>query len=233
MMEQKALDCLMKNRLLHMDMLEALRHGEADILYAGGDGVLIFHTECEAYMLSAVSEESAEHITAHLTHAVNIVLHQPYLREELARHFSLQYAMPCHQAAWMRETPVPAPEAEADIRPLGMENFPAVFEHYTNIPDEAYIRSRIRAGMLGIYIKGQLAGFIGTHPEGSMGMLEVFPGYRRRGLAYRLENEMMRRRQAQGRVPFAQIMAGNAASVALHIKLGMEVTPDAPVTWLF
>lgn len=36
-----------------------------------------------------------------------------------------------------------------------------------------------------------------------MDMLEVFPAYRRRGLAFLLESDMMRRRQVLSRVPFA------------------------------
>jgi len=232
-MEQKALEYLITDPLLHMDMLEAVRHREADILYARRDGVLIFHRECGAYMLSADSEESAGRIAARITHGENIVLHQRFLIGELSRRLSLPHAMPCHQAAWMKETPVPGPESEAEIRPLGMEDLPSVLEHYAIIQDESYISSRIRAGMLGIYKGGALAGFIGTHPEGSIGMLEIFPGYRRHGLAFLLESEMIRRRQAQGRVPFAQIQEGNAASVALHVKLGMEVTGGASVTWLF
>ena len=38
----------------------------------------------------------------------------------------------------------------------------------------------------GAFVDGQLAGFVGEHSEGSMGMLEIFPAYRRRGLGYSL-----------------------------------------------
>ncbi|MFQ9917932.1 MAG: GNAT family N-acetyltransferase [Flavonifractor plautii] len=36
--------------------------------------------------------------------------------------------------------------------------------------------------MLGAFVDGTLAGFAGFHGEGSIGLLEVLPAYRRRGL---------------------------------------------------
>ncbi|MFQ7452543.1 MAG: GNAT family N-acetyltransferase [Flavonifractor plautii] len=39
--------------------------------------------------------------------------------------------------------------------------------------------------MLGAFVDGTLAGFAGFHGEGSIGLLEVLPAYRRRGLGKR------------------------------------------------
>jgi tRNA (guanine37-N1)-methyltransferase len=232
-MEQEARKYLEKNRLLHIDMLEPLRLCEARILYAGEDGVLIYQIPGGIYMLSAASEACVRRISGLVENASLIVLHQPYLRDELMHLFSLKRTMICHQAAWMKDTPAPTQENNADIRPLTMSDFPAVREHYVILPDEQYIRSRLEAGMLGVYVNGDLAGFIGTHPEGSIGLLEILPAYRRQGLAFQLESAMMRRQQALGRIPYAQIIEGNTASLALHEKLGMDITPDAPICWLY
>ncbi len=232
-MELEARKYLEKDRLLHIDMLEPLRLSEAKVLYAGEDGVLIYHMPGNIHMLSAASEESARRISGLMENASLIVMHQPYIKDELMHRFSLKQTMICHQAAWMKDSPVPAPENEADIRPLTVGDFPVVFVHYTSLPDEQYIRNRLEAGMLGIYVNDDLAGFIGTHPEGTIGLLEILPAYRRRGLAFLLENAMMRKQQALGRVPYAQIIEGNEASLNLHEKLGMEITPDAPVCWLY
>jgi tRNA (guanine37-N1)-methyltransferase len=120
-----------------------------------------------------------------------------------------------------------------DIRPLTQADLPFVRAHYDNISDEEYLLERLRAGMLGVYVEDGLAGFIGTHTEGTIGLLEILPAYRRRGLAFALEGAMMRRQQALGRVPYAQIKEGNEASLQLHRKLGMEITPEASVLWLY
>lgn len=232
-MEQEALKYLQKDILLHIDMLEPLRLKEARVVYAGEDGVLIYHIPGDIYMLSAATEESAAKITSMIGATSMMVLHQPFLQEELMRRFSLTHTMPCYQAAWLKDEPVPEQPGDADIRPLTMDELPTVLLHYTNISDAQYIRERIEAGMLGAYVDGQLAGFIGTHTEGTIGLLEVLPAYRRRGLAMQLETAMMQRQQALGRIPYAQIKIGNDASIALHKKLGMEITPEASLYWLY
>ena len=224
---------LNSNKLLHMDMLEAIRLEEANILYAHEDGVLLYQIPGGIYMLSAASEESARRISLLIQDAQLIVLHQPFIKDELMARFSLAKTMVCHQAAYLKDAPIEAPEGKADIRLLQMEDFPIVLAHYSSLPDPEYIKSRIEAGMLGIYADNELAGFIGTHPEGTIGMLEILPEYRRRGFAFLLESAMMKRQQMKSRIPFAQIVKGNEASIALHEKLGMEITKDAPIWWLY
>jgi len=214
-------------------MLEPLRQKKAQVMYAGEDGVLIYHIPGSIYMLSAVSEESAAKITSLIDSASMIVLHQPFIKEELMRRFSLTGSMPCYQAAWLEDGPVPEHQDTTDIRPLTEADLPIVRIHYTNISEEKYLRERLEAGMLGAYVNGELAGFIGTHIEGSIGLLEVLHAYRRRGLAFTLENAIMRRQQALRRIPYAQIKAGNEASIALHKKLGMEVTREPSLCWLY
>lgn len=231
-MEKEALHYLNKDRLLHIDMLEPLRLREAECLYAGEDGALIFHRGANTYMMSAASEAAAAKLALRIPSASLLVTHQPYLREELMLRFGLTHQMPCHQAAWLSSLPVSSPPG-ADIRPLTMKDLPVVLHHYTNIPNEAYLRERIAAGMLGIYEDGGLAGFIGIHEEGSIGMLEILPAFRRRGMAFTLETAMMARQQSLGRIPYAQIKMGNEASLKLHQKLGMEITQGTPLCWLY
>lgn len=55
--------------------------------------------------------------------------------------------------------------------------------------------------MTGAFLDGVLAGFIGIHEEGSIGMLEVLPAYRRRSLGYALEAGAIRPRTEGGRYP--------------------------------
>ena len=232
-MEQMAMKYLQRDRLLHIDMIELLRLREAEALYAAEDGVLIYLAQGNIYMLSAASKECAQKITAQITDASMLVLHQPYLKDELMRRFSLTGYMPCHQAAWLSDSPAPSSTQDYDIRLLTEADLPFVREHYDNISDEVYLLERLKAGMLGIYVEGELAGFIGTHTEGTIGLLEILPAYRRLGLAFALERAMMRRQQGLGRIPYAQIKEGNEASLKLHWKLGMEVTPDASVLWMY
>jgi ribosomal protein S18 acetylase RimI-like enzyme len=232
-MEPEARKYLEKDRLLHIGMLELLRLKEAEIIYAGEDGVLIYHIPGDIYMLSAASLLGAVKMAGLIKNPTVILLHQNHLKDEIMGYFSLKGSMPCHQAAWLKDEPVPAPSSDVDLRPLTEADLPIVLKHYHAVDGPEYVRKRLKAGMLGAYVDGELAGFIGTHPEGSIGLLEVLPAYRRRGVAFLLETAMMRRQQALGRVPFAQIKLGNEASIALHKKLGMEVTEEASLCWIF
>ena len=232
-MEQEARKYLEKDRLLHIGMLESLRLHEAEILYAGEDGVLIRHTIADIHMFSAASENSAEKISCMIKDPSVILIHQNEYKAWMMDRFSLLNTMPCHQAAWLKDESVPAIPSDADIRLLSDADLPIVLHYYHAVDGPEYVKERLKAGMLGIYVEGELGGFIGTHPEGSIGLLEILPAFRRQGLAMVLESAMMQRQQSLSRVPYAHIKQGNEASIALHKKLGMEVTEEASLCWLY
>lgn len=84
------------------------------------------------------------------------------------------------------------------------------------------VRGLMRAhAMLGALVDSKLAGFIGRHGDGSMGMLTVLDGYRRRGIGEELERDMISLVMLEGRVPICDVYADNAPSVALQKKLGL------------
>ena len=64
-----------------------------------------------------------------------------------------------------------------------------------------------------------------------MGMLEVFPEYRRRGIGEYLTLAYASRLLARGRVPWSQVIAGNDASLAMQLKWGFTVAPER-IAWL-
>lgn len=91
----------------------------------------------------------------------------------------------------------------------------------------------MEAGQLwGLFEGGQLAAFIGMHHEGSMGILEVLPEYRRRGLAMALEGWLIRWHLERGWTPFCHVYEDNPASHALQKKLGLTPAPEQ-VVWLW
>ena len=85
--------------------------------------------------------------------------------------------------------------------------------------------------MLGAYAQGVLAGFIGEHTEGAMGLLHVMPEYRRRGVGFALERAAIRHTMLRGYTPYGQVFEDNAASHALQKRLGMTRS-EGPVLWL-
>ena len=130
--------------------------------------------------------------------------------------------------------PPEAPAFGGELRLLGEEWAPYVCEHYSksDIGGLEHIRQAIGAGMLGAFVDGTLAGFAGFHGEGSIGLLEVLPAYRRRGLGEALLRGAVRLALERGQYAFGQVLIDNAPSLALQKKVGMTVARE-PLYWLF
>ncbi|WP_438431574.1 GNAT family N-acetyltransferase [Gorillibacterium sp. sgz500922] len=229
-----ALDYLSRNPLLHMDMMEAIRRGEAKLLRASGLGVLLFHPVCQAYMLSTADREEAGRMLSSLSGATLVVAHQDFYLPEARERLSLATVETVRQAAYRRGVPLPEPTVPFRLQALGESQLDFVHRHYTHSADRDYLSERLRSGaILGAFAEdGRLAGFIGMHAEGTIGMLEVLPEFRRQGIAEALEIRMINRCLARGFTPFAQVAPDNAASLSLQRKLGFELS-DECVHWLY
>ena len=130
--------------------------------------------------------------------------------------------MPCAQAVYLEREAPEFRRPGLSCRMLTMDDMDFVLENYHNPGAYAdHIRGRIQEGMLGGLVDGELAGFAGVHQEGAMGMLEVLPRYRRRGLGEYLECAVIRRQLETGRFPYCHVREGNDASRALQEKLGL------------
>ena len=202
-------------------MTELLKQG-AEVVFADAESALLNHAGW-LYSMSAKAPEAASRVIGMIPDtAENVTTHEQFYLTELNERFGFNSTMPpCYQTVYTGG-PLSVPDV-CEIRPLTMAELPIVCANYRLGDDRDYIASRIEAGMLGAFIDGQCAGFIGTHDEGSMGMLEVLPQYRRRGIATALEAAMINDRLAHGRVPFGQIFEGNEASLELQRKMGMTV----------
>lgn len=233
-MDQRAVDYLKKNRLHHMDMLEAIRRGQAHILGLRKDGVLLQDTKSGVYMLTAETRDAGERLLSLLPEEQEIVIvsHQSFMNESICARFGCSRADECCQASYTRKQPFETEEDGVEIRMLDETFTELVYEHYNLLHDRDYLRARLRDGVIyGAFVDGEPAGFIGEHEEGAMGMLEVFEPYRRRGIAAKLEKDLMNRQIAKGFTPYGQIFADNKASVELQKKLGLKVAAES-VWWI-
>ncbi len=99
--------------------------------------------------------------------------------------------------------------------------------------DYKYIERRIHAGCVtGLYAGRTLAGFAGIHEAGSMGMLYIYPRFRRQGLAKLLVGSNINKQLQDGSIPFVHITEGNEASEQLHQSLGF-VKCEHPTYWIY
>lgn len=225
-MKEKALEFLNKDYLLNVDMIECIRRDICRILYASDKAVLIVADSGWVHMLSCEDRElGLELIKTHQPPWV--VLHQMDMREAVA---GLGYRIgdECWQSAYTKTTPME--ETLADIRRLDRRFLKRIADNY-ELADEEEIAALLDAGVIyGAFAGGDLAGFIGRHEEGSVGMLFVFPQFRRMGIAEALERNYVNRELAEGNVAYGQIFVGNTPSRQLQEKLGMDFS-DKFICW--
>lgn len=225
-----ALAYLERDRLFYADMLEPLRRGTAELLCAQEDGVLLYERQGEVYMMSARTPQAAARCFELLPRCELLTGHELWYKEEAARRCGLTEEQICYQAAWT--SPAPPPRPGADLRLLDASWAPWVYQHYSHcFGGVEYIEDVIQSGMLGVFVDRKPAGFVGFHAEGSIGMLEVLPAYRRQGLGLALLHGAVRLAMDRGAIPFGQVFADNAPSLALQRRAGMQVSRDK-LFWL-
>lgn len=230
--EKQAIAYLEKSPLLHMDMLEAIRRGRAKLMNVSEYGVLLLDRDSGVCMMSAADEKTAHRMLSGAGSVWAFVAHQDFSIAAAQKKFSYSKKMICRQSVYQKGEPLLFPCASVEIRRLDESFLPFVFAHYSRAEDEAYLRDRLNSdSIFGAFWKGIPVGFIGMHAEGSIGMLEVLPEYRRRGIAASLVAHLANRILKKGWVPFGQIIEGNTASLLLNRKLGFTISEET-VCWL-
>ncbi len=229
-MEQKelAMTFFARNPALYVHMSELLRLDRGELLACRENGVLM--ARGSLCLMGAASAADVAELLSGIPDTMEELVVCGRAAADAAREWlDLEETCECWQAVYLRQEKLPVC---GDIRQLDGRYFHAVLEGYSLFQDETYIASRLEAGvMYGIFVEDELAGFIGEHDEGSMGMLEVFPAYRRQGLGLALESFQINRILEEGRMPYDQVILGNEKSLSLQKKLGMTITKDT-VTWL-
>ncbi len=228
----RALEYLKKDRLLHMDMIEDIRRGQAQILSLRPDGVILRDCVSGVYMVTAENKDAGERLlSAADPKAEMFTCHQEFLADSVRDRFGKNEISECWQAVYTRKTPF-LPEHEVEIRQLDERFTDVLFAHYNLIQDKEYLRKRLQNGVMrGAFWQGELAGFIGLHEEGAMGMLEVFEGFRRRRIGTALEKNLMNELLEKGDTPYAHIFTDNGISLNLQKNLGLKICREK-IYWI-
>lgn len=231
----RALTYLLQRPGLHIDMTEAVYRGLGEILYAEPDGVLLLvHDKGDgapaSYQLSADTWETAEKLLPLMNRSIPIAAHQICCVEAVAEQRQVTVSS-CVQARWPSFDP-PAADPSVEIWPLDLGDLPVVEEHYHLAENPVELAERINAGsMFGACVEDQLAGFIGVHREGAMGMLTVLESYRGRGIGRALLTYLIRQELRRGHIPYSQTFQENQAAMVLQEKVGLEPQPET-IWWL-
>ena len=120
------------------------------------------------------------------------------------------------------------------VRPLDAEYTDIISGTYDRgTVDKPYIEARIRCGALyGAFVGDELAGYVGIHDDGHIGMLYVLEAYRGRKIGKALETYMVNYCLELGWIPYGQVELENEVSIKLHEALGMHLS-KSPVVWLW
>lgn len=165
-----------------------------------------------------------------------LVLHQDFMVEPAQELLKLDKLMTCHQAVYTKKEKLPITglyrldgekqEEQPQMRKLDIRYLDAVADNYDGmVPSEEtrnYLRERIEKGwMFGAFFEEELAGFVGMHTEGSIGMLTVLPQYRGRKFGKALETYAINISLEHGFTPYGQVKEGNEVSMRLQESLGL------------
>jgi hypothetical protein len=209
-------------------LAETIRRGIGEVRFAEEGAVLLVLPDGNQ-MLYAPDVALGEKVVRELMEPTLVTLSTPSLAGVVHDALGLDGTPePFHLAIYQRTEPLEVADG-LECRILGEEYASTIRDHYSHpeffTMDE--FRRRCREGLMigGFDAAGELVGYIGNHVEGSMGMLEVFDGFRRHGYATILESAKVNHELSQGHVPWAQIFLGNEASIALQRRLGLTLTP--------
>ncbi|MGN0166770.1 MAG: tRNA (guanosine(37)-N1)-methyltransferase TrmD [Acetatifactor sp.] len=217
--KQRLIKSLSKDKRNNIPMIESLRRGFGEILYAEGANVLIYDREEKICMILAENQTAGEKLTELVPEDTDLFLvSQEFMKDVLLKR-DREMLMACHQYLYTQKETLPVRYKE--IHRLSMEQLAYVCNHYEH-DDSSYLEERIHAGFLyGAFDGERIVGFAGMHGEGSMGLLYVDEAYRRRGIAESLEAYVVNRMLERGWTPYGHVIEGNEVSGHLQEKLGL------------
>lgn len=219
-----------------IDIEEPIRLGHVDMIYSGDGGMIVHELRSDVFMISM---DNVEHfIEIYEKYSLNryqlIDVKSQEIRDILVDKYHKTYQFACYQAVYASEKKIDIDFPQnVCIKNLTLEHFSFIKKYYEHSEDVEHLENIITRGHLwGLFEKNELAGFIGIHDEGSMGILEVRDGYQRKGYGYLLEGYLINYFIDQGWVPFCQVIDHNLPSLSLQKKLGLKLSKHLSY-WLF
>ena len=220
---------LIKDIGTNISLLEAIRLGFGKVVYCDEDSLMIYNTGTDAFMISTSDTEKCRMLMRSVDS--DYITVNNYAMAKVAEEFGYVVDDNCIQVVYLYDKANDLGR-EYDIRVLSFEDYyPLLKETYHGLPDEAIVEHLKSGEVIGLFIDDEIVGYIGEHSEGSIGMLYVLPEHRKHGYAMVLENAMIDKKLKEGKIPFAQILEENGASLALQKKLGYDFSKEF-VLWM-
>lgn len=213
--------------LSYIDMIQPLKNEEAEVVFSSEDGVIVNNSG--TLFIAPFSKNYDALYEAMKNEKVLVSVHSKGFTDYLVTK-GFELYTPC--SLWVYDKKTIEYDKKGEIKPLDISHYDLVCEHYHLNDDPSYIQRRLRDGkILGLYIKDEIVGFVSTHVEGAMGMLEIFPEHQKKGYGALLESALIEHLLKIGEVPYCNVVDGNEASLNLQKKLGL-IKAEKVSNWL-
>ena len=207
--------------LEYLGLSHVLQRGTGEILEERENTLLLHDRVSEIGMLACEDIDlGLSLLDRHADRFSILMVSSPKIAEIAFSRYGFADRMECYQVAYYGETP--ALDHRLTLRVADLSDLSTLVANYHMLDEDEVKKIVERKLILLGYYENNLVGFIGEHLEGSMGLLYVFPEYRRMGFAAALENAKIAEILQKGFIPFAQIDKNNLASLKLQEKLGMK-----------
>lgn len=229
--QAQVMNFLNENYIHNITLVESIRKNNADIIYFDGECVLLFDRASDMMMISSHSMES-------VTKAINLVK-KPYdflviqdaYSELILKHFQLKRCAEYYQAVYTHDVIQTETNHRLNIKVLDFADLD-IAKKYFNTYNSVYLEDRVANQKLWVaYDDEAVAGFVGIHDEGSIGLLLVTPDYRGKGYGKVLLTFMTNYFLKNKQTPYSQIAIDNVKSIQLHQSLGYTLSSEK-VVWL-
>lgn len=208
-----------------------LKRGSGQIIVNGRNVQLVKDSISGAYFLVCDDPETAFSVLDKHIHDCSLLMVSDHTTGlAVFERYGFSEKIECYQAAYYGEKPQEDPRLS--IRSAEEDDLAMLMEHYHMLSQEELEQLIGRRSIDLAYYQGQLAGFIGEHLEGSMGILYVLPEYRKKGFGTALQKHLIRRTMESGYIPFGQVEKSNLNSLGLQKKLGMCVS-ERLMVWMW
>lgn len=226
---------LSKNIILYADIIEVKRNG-GTVIYEDGEGILVKEPVSGIILAEASSQEVAKRLLHFMPPFEILAVHCVELKEALESKGYLCEQI-CWQCAYLKKKAprYTLPDGYRMGKP-NIQHIPQMIAMYKHskpeLATEKQFMLALERGMKAVFKGQELCGFIGTHEEHSMGLLEVLPQHQKQGIGYALECAMIEDIIDAGGIPYGQVIKGNQRSYQLQLKLGMEFCEEMTY-WFF
>lgn len=259
---QNLKDCkeqLMKQKLLHIDMIEMIHRGIARLVCQQDGEYLLQNLETGIYYYTDLGTDKsiknllapggimdALKITNFFEDTALLVVHDKEDAVRAEQELGMNLISGCYLSTYTKKEKAsvaglyrpdgkPLENGRASglqIRPLGMEHAELVIEAHPDT-EEMYLYERALNGfMYGAFIEERLVGMIGFTDCGDIGLLYVYPNYRRMHIGKALMTYLVNETLERGQTPYCMVEGENEAAIRLLEDMGMYQA-KSEIYWLY